>query len=114
MKVVRIMITLRKMIESGQRGGFAQKLLTFYDNLTLSTFMEAYSVADRENRQALQKIFPAEYLHSVWCDANEEDRKHLEYLFNLNDFKPNQTMIEMHFSGLSRLDETGDHRIPIR
>jgi hypothetical protein len=111
--------TLRQMIAGGGRGGFAKALLAFYDNITVRTLMEAYSVADSKNREALQKCFPeVDYLHGVWYNATQEQQDQLEKLFVVNNHKPDQAKVREVFTGLQQLD-TKDypqnlHKISIR
>ena len=97
-------ISLREMVAAGGRGGFAQKLLAFYDDLTLYTLVEAYSVADSENREALEEVFPeVEYCHGQWYNCTLPQQKTYSMLFDISDYKPNKAKIRQHFPGLKEL-----------
>ena len=113
------MKTLREMIESGERGGFAKALLAFYDKLNLHSLVQVYSVADENNRETLQKVFPpvARY-HEHWFDATTLQQRDLTREFEGDWYIVSKVDILREFPGLRKLDQKAEpqslHRIPMR
>lgn len=96
--------TQRELLESGRAGGFRTALFRYHEDPTIPNLMNAYCLADSENRAAMEAASPGlGEFHEAWLRSRNFD-------------PPTPQDLAERFEFLRRLDEDTDnpHEIPLR
>ena len=104
-------------------GGFVTKLIDLYDDPTMNTLMEAYTVSDSNNRRAIEAALRDQHIGEVWdesksCYTGEFlDFKHVHQMWlQMNHAGNLRAPLADKFELLARLDEemAEPWRVPLR